>query len=379
MPVQVDVHWVGLECRRRQEAEDEVAGHVAALAPGGEPQQHHFPAQGGTFSMGPSGERIVQVDEQVYSGPPIPLGLIAHLVEHDSGDLEGYKQRASKVIADAASQLLSSGVGMAVPQLDAVMNDVSRGLVDAVFDFVAGDDPYNAQKVTLDLGQFAAQPREHKTLARGDDPHRVLYTPIGPHQDFIVLTGGDDALGGPDIGEYGFYFDVRVSGAPDPAPATPVRKVRGVAAHSGKVLDVLNASMENETPIVQFDAHGGANQQWLLEDLRDGSFKIVSVHSGKVLDVTGFSMDNEAPIIQFDFHGGANQRWRLEDVGEGLSKIVSVHSGKVLDVHGASTDNLAPVTQFDFVGGRNQLWRVEPVLAVQPGTPHPGSLGPTPH
>jgi hypothetical protein len=91
------------------------------------------------------------------------------------------------------------------------------------------------------------------------------------------------------------------------------------------------------------------------------------------------SMDNETPIIQFEWHGEANQRWRLEDVGDGLSKIVSVHSGKVLDVHGASTDNFAPVTQFDFVGGRNQMWRLEEVLAVQPGIPHPGSLGPTPH
>jgi hypothetical protein len=180
----------------------------------------------------------------------------------------------------------------------------------------------------------------------------------------IEVAGTDD---GGDPGRYAFYFDVRVSGTPDPThvefPPVHVtaRRVRAVAAHSGKVLDVKGASDDNGAPIHQWDWVGGDNQKWHLDDVGGGLWRIISVKSGKVLDVKDVSADNGAPIIQWDWWGGDNQKWRLEDVGGGFARIVSVHSGKVLDVKDVSADNGAPIIQWDWWGGNNQRWQLDPL------------------
>src|SRR3712207_6997183 len=38
-----------------------------------------------------------------------------------------------------------------------------------------------------------------------------------------------------------------------------------------------------------------------------------SRHSLRVLDVSGWSTDNGAPVIQWDMHGGNNQQFRSEE------------------------------------------------------------------
>jgi hypothetical protein len=79
-------------------------------------------------------------------------------------------------------------------------------------------------------------------------------------------------------------------------------------------------------------------------------------HSGKVLDVEGVSTANGAKIQQWDYLGGNNQEWKLESVGDGYYRIVAQHSGKVLDVEGVSTANGAKIQQWDYLGGNNQRW-----------------------
>jgi hypothetical protein len=375
MAQQADVTWVALECRIRQESPaDEVYGTVAAIIPGvEEPVVHHFPAGGGTFSMGPPHQRVVNVGGvPLYSGPPVPIILTVHLIEHDSGNINEYKRRAAQAVAVAARSALAAaaatgGAAIALSALNLVIDDLSRGLVNAAAGALGvADDPYNPQSRPLDLATMADRPRS--MLEHPPDPQQVEFTPLAPPpRDAIRVRGTDQ---GGDTGEYGFYFDVRVTGTPDTptieTPPTPVRKVRILAAHSGKALDVKDFSMENSTPIIQFDFHGGNNQIWRLDDVGGGLFRIVSLHSGKVLDVKDSSMENSTPIVQFDWHGGNNQRWRLEDVGDGLSIIRSAHSGKVLDVDGASTDNSAPIVQFDFVDGLNQKWQLDTIL-LDPG------------
>lgn len=132
------------------------------------------------------------------------------------------------------------------------------------------------------------------------------------------------------------------------------------AAHSGKVLDVADASKDDSAPLVQFDWHFGRNQLWHISQHPDGTNTISSVNSGKVLDVGNASLDDSAPIIQFQSHGGDNQRWRMQDAGGGFSMIIAVHSGKALDVASASLDNGAPIIQFASHGGDNQRWQITP-------------------
>jgi dipeptidyl aminopeptidase/acylaminoacyl peptidase len=131
-----------------------------------------------------------------------------------------------------------------------------------------------------------------------------------------------------------------------------------VASHSQKCLDVNGGSLNDGASIIQWQCHGGANQQWRLEVAGDGYSRIVSRASGKCLDVNGGSPDDGASIIQWQCHGGANQQWRLEVAGDGYSRIVSRHSGKCLDVSGGSLDNGAFIIQWQCHGGANQNWRL---------------------
>ncbi len=76
-------------------------------------------------------------------------------------------------------------------------------------------------------------------------------------------------------------------------------------------MDAMNGSPDNGTPIIQWDQHGGNNQQFRIEPLGDNQFALRAVHSGKVLDVSGISRENGAQIHQWDWVGGNNQRWRI--------------------------------------------------------------------
>jgi Tol biopolymer transport system component len=141
-----------------------------------------------------------------------------------------------------------------------------------------------------------------------------------------------------------------------------------VASHSQKCLDVNGGSLDDGASIIQWQCHGGVNQQWRLEVAGDGYSRIVSRHSGKCLDVNGGSLDDGASIIQWQCHGGANQQWRLEAVTGGY-RVVARHGGKCLDVSGESTDDGGSILQWSCHGGANQTWVMRPVNKTPPPLP----------
>jgi len=200
----IEVWWVGLECRIRQEKTDEIYGTVAAIIPGsGMSNTHKFPGDREYWDMGPDGQRIVQVGVPLYKGPPMSLTLVGSLVEHDSGNIEAYKQKIAQVIADAAKGLaVYAGVpAEAVAADQGFINDLSLGLVNGVSSILgADDDPYVPQVHLLHAFDILKRNYTRQTLHRADDPHFLEYT----HS--IVVSGIDQ---GNDRGEYAFYFDVR--------------------------------------------------------------------------------------------------------------------------------------------------------------------------
>lgn len=152
---------------------------------------------------------------------------------------------------------------------------------------------------------------------------------------------------------------VNITVATEPAGTVPNGTYKITAKHSGKALDVTDASQSNGAVIQQYDYVGGNNQQWVIEALADNTYKITALHSGKALDVCGVSYADGACLIQYDFHGGDNQRWRIEPVGGGFYRIIAKHSGKALDVAEASVQNNGRVHQWTYYGIDNQLWRLD--------------------
>ena len=131
-----------------------------------------------------------------------------------------------------------------------------------------------------------------------------------------------------------------------------------VARHSGKCLDVSEASTLNGAPVIQWTCIGDTNQQWLPIPIGDGYLKFVARHSGKVLGVQ--STANGAPVVQLTEAGTAPQQWQIFDVGGGYLRIMSRQSGRALDVLNASTADGTQVIQSDYVGSTSQQWLVRP-------------------
>ncbi|GAB3651648.1 RICIN domain-containing protein [Glycomyces tarimensis] len=128
-----------------------------------------------------------------------------------------------------------------------------------------------------------------------------------------------------------------------------------VSRHSGKCVDVVSASTDDGAEIIQWDCHGGLNQQWRLRDVGGGYHEIVSQASGKCLDIDAASTADNARVIQWSCNGGTNQQWELRDTG-GYTEIVARHSGKCLDVIDSSTANGTRLQQYDCDGGADQQW-----------------------
>ncbi|SDD69804.1 ricin-type beta-trefoil lectin domain protein [Glycomyces harbinensis] len=131
-----------------------------------------------------------------------------------------------------------------------------------------------------------------------------------------------------------------------------------VNRNSGRCVDVVSASTANGAEIIQWDCHGGSNQQWLLQDVGGGHVQIVSPASGKCLDVDAASTADNARVLLWSCNGGANQQWQLRAVSGGHVEIVARHSGKCLDVAGSSTANSARLQHNTCRGSASQQWTV---------------------
>jgi hypothetical protein len=129
-----------------------------------------------------------------------------------------------------------------------------------------------------------------------------------------------------------------------------------VNRNSGKCVDVDSGSAADGAQTIQWTCHGGANQQWELQDAGGGYHRIVSQASGKCLDVDARSTADGAGIIQWTCGTGANQQWQLRDTGSGHVQLVARHSGKCLDVSGASTADGARLQQSTCSTGTGQQW-----------------------
>ena len=125
-------------------------------------------------------------------------------------------------------------------------------------------------------------------------------------------------------------------------------------------MDVLYGSMNNGQYVVDYEYNGGINQQWQLvptkieQVMPDGYYEIRSAVSGKNLEVYGVSTQGGAKITQWDATGGNNQKWKLENQSGGTIRLTNVNSGLVLD-YNASTNSYE---QWDWHGGSNQRWQI---------------------
>lgn len=134
---------------------------------------------------------------------------------------------------------------------------------------------------------------------------------------------------------------------------------------SGMMLDVDVAWLRGQNDgqrLIQWDFHGGLNQQFEIADAGGGLFWLRPRHTGgrTVLDVSGGSSTDGAALHQWSLTHGDNQRFIIEPVG-GYFRIIAAHSGSALDVPGFSRDPNVGIIQYHLTGGDNQLFELIPI------------------
>ncbi|WP_410670250.1 RICIN domain-containing protein [Amycolatopsis sp. cmx-4-68] len=142
-----------------------------------------------------------------------------------------------------------------------------------------------------------------------------------------------------------------------PSATTHVLKNAG----SSMVMDASGASTATGGKIIQWPAHGGANQQWRLTKISDNVFTVVNVNSGLCLDVPEGSTASGTQLQQWTCTGGAGQQWAADLVGSltGSQYVLeNINSGLVIGVAGSSTASGAAVAQLGGTGASSQVWTV---------------------
>lgn len=128
-------------------------------------------------------------------------------------------------------------------------------------------------------------------------------------------------------------------------------------------LDVKGNSTENGANVQIWENCHTANQQWKVESVGDGYYKLVSQRSGRCLDVSQKDFTSGTNVQQYDFSNvHDSQRWRFEDAGDGYYYIIS-KGGKdlCLDVSGGGKKDGTNVQIYTKNQTDAQKWKLVPV------------------
>ena len=133
--------------------------------------------------------------------------------------------------------------------------------------------------------------------------------------------------------------------------------------------DTDNRSRENGANVQLWDLDSGKDRQVTFIPAGNGYYHIRFQHINVQLDVDGcfsdrifcrhFKRDKGANIQIWRSDSGEAQQWRLEQIRPGQFRIINRYSGKSLDASASNINrNGANVMQWDWHGRDNQLWEL---------------------
>ena len=99
--------------------------------------------------------------------------------------------------------------------------------------------------------------------------------------------------------------------------------------NSNMVVDVSGGSYDNGANVQLWTADNVNQQKFILEPQTDDVYIVRAKHSNKVLTVN----TNTNNVYQLDYNGADNQKWIIREVGEGYYKLISKYNSLVLDVN----------------------------------------------
>jgi hypothetical protein len=116
-----------------------------------------------------------------------------------------------------------------------------------------------------------------------------------------------------------------------------------------------NGSGGNGTNITQASTQS-TNNQWDLISVDLNAFRMIHVNSGRYIDVPGGSNTPGRDMILWNAHGGSNQVFRVEEVGTDTF-IIKAHGGQCLQIENAGVAEGDPIEQNSCDNSNNIKWR----------------------
>jgi hypothetical protein len=224
------------------------------------------------------------------------------------------------------------------------------GAAPLVWSLDNGTDGWMVLPTTM--GQ--TQPGETTILTLTIDPGS---RPLGELRGTLTVTGNDG--GNPwQVLLYGTLLAFPGTTVAPGIVESATYEIRNIA--TGQVLDVAGASRQVGAAVIQWPAHGGANQRWTITAAAGGGYRLTAKHSGQVLSVVDGSTAEGALLRQQPDAGADSQRWYIDYAPTGFH-LFAKHSGKRLGVPPGSGSGARVAQQVD-TASENQQW----VLSIQP-------------
>ena len=145
---------------------------------------------------------------------------------------------------------------------------------------------------------------------------------------------------------------------------------------SGKAIEINSSGMLNDGTGAQQNQYSGSgtatapNQKWIIVQQGSGAitsttkFKIMNVASGKYLEVPLATTNPGTGLWQDKANTNNAQQWHIQAVSTGVYKIINVGNGLAVTNHGSSATNGTPITQEVFVAGNTaQTWLLNGLTA----------------
>lgn len=136
---------------------------------------------------------------------------------------------------------------------------------------------------------------------------------------------------------------------------------------SGLSLDVQSAGVQNGARVIAWPYASVANQQWRLDQVSAGVYRLSALHSGKLLDVSNLGRMSGTVVIQWSATGGSNQAWSVSSLGNGEYRLSPQHAPNLRLEVGGTTGRQSDLVQAGTANDScSQRWRIEPVARPAP-------------
>jgi hypothetical protein len=123
---------------------------------------------------------------------------------------------------------------------------------------------------------------------------------------------------------------------------------------SNKVLDM---DRNDRRTIIQFEPRRTDNQFWDITDAGGGYYYIRNAMNGNALAVQNDR--NSTPLIAEPYNGSSNQQWRIEQGRDG-GALLTNRNGKVVDIPNGSRRDGERINSYSRNNNSNQQWTFNP-------------------